>query len=279
MKRDQITITLRDDILEEVDKQVDGIKIRNRSHALEVLLSKAMHMGKISKAVILAGGKGTRMRPFTYEMPKPMIPVQGKPLVQHIIELIRVHDIRDITLSTGYMSDKLQEYFGNGSKFGVNLTYSIEEEELGTAGCLNLIKDQLNKSFLMFNGDVLSDIDLADFIRFHHENRGLATIALTPVEDPSRFGVADLAGDKILQFIEKPKKGTEPSMLINAGVYIIEPEVLSLVPKGRAMMETDVFPKLAKKGKLFGYTFTGQWFDTGTHKAYERVIKEWKPVG
>lgn len=278
MKREQLTITVRNDILRRIDGLIDGIKIRNRSHAIEILLNKALGTCKVKKAVILAGGKGTRMRPLTYEIPKPMIPVKGKPLLQHIIDLLRKHEIRNAILSTGYMSDKIKEYFGNGSKFGVNLDYSEEKEAMGTAGALSLIKEKLNETFLMFNGDVLSDIDLEDLIRFHEENGGVATIALTPVDDPSRFGVAKMKGDKILEFVEKPAKGKEPSKLINAGVYVLEPDILKLIPRGRSMIETDVFPKLAKKGKLFGYHFDGQWFDTGTVEAYEEVIKHWKGV-
>lgn len=277
MKREQLTITLRDDILARIDEKIDGITIRNRSHAIEVFLSKYLSIGKVRKAVILAGGKGTRMRPFTYEIPKPMIPVHGKPLLQHIIALNRKHGITEITISLGYLGDRIKEYFGNGSRFGVNITYVEEKKPLGTAGCLNLVKD-LNEPFLMFNGDVLSDIDLSDFIAFHDENKSLATIALTPVDDPSRFGVARLKGNTIQEFVEKPQKGKEPSKLINAGVYLLEPEVLGYVPNGFAMMEKDVFPKLANEGKLTGYSFTGQWFDTGTVKAYENVIKNWKGI-
>lgn len=271
-----MTVTIRSDLIGRVDQTVDGIGIRNRSHAIEVLLDKALSASKVNKAFLLAGGKGTRMRPFTYEMPKPMIPVQGKPLIQHIVELLRKYDVRDLIFSVGYMGEKMQEYFGNGSKFGFNASYITEKKPLGTAGALTLARDQLNETFFMFNGDVLANIDLHDLIRFHKEKGGLATIALTPVDDPTRFGVARLKGDRILDFIEKPK--TAENKLINAGVYLLEPEVLKYVPKGRSMMETEVFPKLAKKGQLYGYHFDGQWFDTGTHEAYERAIKNWKPV-
>jgi len=126
----------------------------------------------------------------------------------------------------------------------------------------------------MLNGDILTDIDLYDFIDFHLKNDGLATIALTPVKDPSRFGVAELKDNRITRFIEKPK--THVSNLINAGIYVLEPEVIDYVPKGKAMMETDIFPKLAAEGKLFGYPYDGQWFDTGTHESYENAIKNWK---
>jgi NDP-sugar pyrophosphorylase family protein len=278
MNRERLTITLRDDILTNIDAMVDGIKIRNRSHAIEVILSKAFEVGQVRSAFILAGGKGTRMRPFTYEMPKPLIPVKGKPILQHIIKLLRIYEVRDIVISVGYLGDKIRDYFGNGSKLGVNITYVEEKKEMGTAGPLRLAKNVLKKRFIMFNGDNLIDMDLSDFVTKHDENNGVATIALTPVNDTSQYGVARLRGNQILEFVEKPKKGKEPSKFINAGVYVLEPEILSYIPKGFAMMESDVFPKLARENKLFGYPFDGQWFDTGTHESYEKAIKNWKGI-
>ncbi|MFH1722565.1 MAG: sugar phosphate nucleotidyltransferase [Candidatus Altiarchaeota archaeon] len=278
MNRERLTITLRDDILDGVDKLVDGIKIRNRSHAIEVLLAKILAGGRIKKALILAGGEGSRMRPFTYEMPKGLIPVQGKPLLQHILELLRKSELRDVIISIGYMGEKIKEYFGNGSKFGLNISYVEEKEPLGTAGCLRLAKEHLKEPFLMFNGDVIANINLPDMVSFHEENNAIATIALTPVEDPSRYGMAHLRGPKILSFEEKPKKKKGEPQLVNAGIYILNPEVIDYLPNGKSMMETDLFPKLAKEGKLFGYPFEGQWFDTGTPQAYERAIKKWKPL-
>jgi len=273
---EKISITLNRNVLDKVDRMIDGKKIKNRPEALEKIIYRTVNRENVKTAFILAGGKGTRMRPFTYEIPKPLIPVQGKPLLQHILDLLRKYEIRDVIISTGYMCDKIKEYFGNGSKFGFDITYVEEKEELGTAGALNLSRDLIKDAFLMFNGDVLTNIDLHDFIDFHSKNDGLATIALTPVNNPSRFGVADLKGDRIMKFIEKPKHHI--SNLINAGVYALEPEVLDYVPKGKAMMETDVFPKLADKGLLYAYPFEGQWFDTGTHESYENAIKNWKPI-
>ena len=170
--RERLTITLRSDLLGDVDAMIDGTKVRNRSHAIELLVSKAIEARKVRKALILAGGKGTRMRPFTYEMPKPMIPVKGKPLVQHIIELCRKYDVRDIIMSVGYMGDKIRQHFGDGNHLGVNITYVFEDEELGTAGPLHLARDRLDGPFLMFNGDILSDVDLGDLMRFHDEQGG-----------------------------------------------------------------------------------------------------------
>ncbi|MEA3254619.1 MAG: sugar phosphate nucleotidyltransferase [Candidatus Altiarchaeota archaeon] len=274
---EKLTVELDDNILKRIDLMIDGSKIKSRSQAVEHLISGVINRENVKKAFILAGGKGSRMRPFTYEVPKPLIQVQGKPLLQHILDLLRKYDVRDVILSTGYMGDKIREYFGNGSRFGVQISYVEETESLGTAGPLNLARDLLDETFLMFNGDILANIDLHDFINSHAKNDGIATLTLKPVRDPSRFGVAELRGDRILRFIEKPESSVK-SRLINAGVYILEPEVIDYVPKGKAMMETDVFPKLAEEGRLYGYPFDGQWFDTGTYEAYEKAIKGWKGV-
>ena len=277
IQRERLTITLRNDLLSELDARVDGINVRNRSHAIEIMLAKVLESKRVKKAVILAGGKGTRMRPFTYEMPKPMIPVKGKPLIQHIIELCRKYDIREIILSIGYLGDKIREHFGDGSHLGVTIKYVEEKEEMGTAGPLNLAREYLDSPFLMFNGDVLSNVNLLDMIKFHNDQKCIATIGLTQVQDISSFGVVQLMGNKIVGFKEKPQ-GQEDSRLINAGVYIFEPEILNFIPKGRAMLEKDVFPQLSEEGRLFGYPFTGQWFDTGTPEAYEEAIKNWEGV-
>jgi len=274
---DKITITLNDGVLKRIDSMLDGKKAHTREEYIENLVYRMVNRENVKKAFILAGGKGTRMRPFTYEMPKPLIPVQGRPLLQHIIDLLRKYDVREVIISTGYMCDKIREYFGNGSRFGVNIAYIEEKEELGTAGPLRMAKDELTGPFIMFNGDILANIDLHDFMDTHAKNDGIATIALTPVKDPSHFGVAELRGERILRFIEKPK-GPVKSKLINAGVYILEPEVIDYVPPGKAMMEKEVFPKLAQEGRLYGYPFDGQWFDTGTHESYERAIKGWKAI-
>ncbi|MBU4265780.1 MAG: nucleotidyltransferase family protein [Candidatus Altiarchaeales archaeon] len=272
------SISIDEEILEEIDEFIDDDRIKNRSDAVNFLLSRALSSTRVRRALILAGGKGTRMRPFTYEIPKPLIPVHEKPLVQHIIELLRKNGIKNITMSIGYMGDRIQSRLGNGSDLNVRIEYIVEEEELGTAGSLHLLKEKPDRSFFMFNGDVLANIELHDMIHFHRKNKGLATIALTAVDEPSRFGVAKLEGDKILEFVEKPEPGKEPSKFINAGVYLLEPEVIDYVPEGRSMMETDVFPRLAKEGNLYGYKFKGQWFDTGTHEAYEKAIKGWRDI-
>jgi len=276
--KERVTLTIEQNILESVDKRVDGFKIKNRSHAVELLLMKAMDQSRPKIAFILAGGKGTRLRPITNEIPKPMVPLHDKPILQHALDLFKKYGITEIVMSIGYKGEKIKEYFGNGSRFGVNITYVEETEPLGTAGPLNLARQYLTDTFVMCNADELKNIDLTEMYLFHKENNALASIALTTVSDPSQYGVAKLTGSKILEFIEKPEAGTAQSNLINAGLYILEPAVLDIVPKGVSSIERDVFPKVATDGKLFGFPFSGQWFDTGTLERYEEAMQKWTDI-
>lgn len=230
------------------------------------------------KAIILVGGQATRLRPLTLTTPKALIDLQGKTIVEHVIALLKKHDVSDVILSVGYLKDKIKDYFGDGSKFGVKISYIEEAEPLGTAGPMNLLPEKITETFIVGNGDELKEIDIQDMLRFHKQHGGWATLALARVEDPSLYGVARMEGDKILEFVEKPSKANASSNLINAGFYILEPEVLDLIPKGKAMFEYDVFPRLASEGKLFGYEFSGQWFDTGNLERLEIARKEWKGI-
>lgn len=278
--KERITITVEQELLTDVDRLVGKEHIKNRSHAIEVLLKKALGKRCPKKAVILCGGRGSRLRPITQEIPKPLIPVHGKALIEHLIELFKKYDIKEIILSVGYKKEKVKEYFGNGARWGVNINYIEESEEvpLGTAGPLKKGRALLTETFIVTNGDELKDINLEEMYELHKENGALATIALTTVPDPSNYGVAELSGSRILRFIEKPPKDKAPSNLINSGLYIFEPDVLNLIPDGFAMLEKDVFPIVAHEGKLVGYPFSGQWFDTGNIDRYERALQEWKGV-
>jgi len=233
-------------------------------------------MNSPKTSLILCGGKGTRLRPLTYEIPKVLIPINGKPILEYNIKLMKKHGIKDIVLATGYLGKMIKEYFGNGSKFGVNIKYSEEETPLGTGGALKLAKDSLKETFIMCNGDELKDIDLKEMFKAHKETNTLITIALTEVDDPSSFGTAKLEGNKILEFVEKPKKEEAPSNLINAGLYIIEPSVIDLIPEGEVSIERHIFPLVAEKGRLFGFPFKGQWFPTDNTERLEKARKEWK---
>lgn len=277
MSKERLSLTLDKNLLSVLDRYVDGLQIRNRSHAIEFFLTKALKAQRVRKAFILAGGKGTRLRPITYEIPKPMVPIQGRPILEHTINLLRRHDIRDIIISTGYLGHKIKEYFGDGSKFGVKINYIEEDKPLGTAGSLRLASPLLNEPFIMVNGDNLFSFDLDGLVMAHKQNGGLATMALVSVEDPSKFGVAVLKGNKIVNFVEKPERKDAPSNLINAGVYILEPEIINYLPNKTvaSMIEKDIFPKLVNDNTLFGYILEGQWFATDDQDRYANAIKKW----
>ncbi len=233
------------------------------------------------KAFILAGGLGTRLRPLTYEIAKLMIPIHGKPILEHWIELFRKHNVQEIILSIGYKASQFMRYFGDGSKFGVRLRYIIEEKPLGTAGSLRLAKNLLRERFYMCNGDNLfSDMDLATLYNFHTSKGMLATIALKEVEDITGYGVVNLEEYKIKRFVEKPLAHEAPSKLINSGLYVLEPSVIDLIPEGRAVsIEREIWPVLASREQLAGFLFQGQWFPTDTWERYEKAFREWKGSG
>jgi len=233
MDRQRLTITLSEDTLSKIDGFIDGTKIRNRSHAIEYLINQTL-TPKVSQAVILAGGRGLHMRPFTFEMPKGLLPVGGRPILEHIVELLREYEIRDILFSTGHLGDKIKDHFGDGKKLGVKISYLQEEMPLGTGGALSLSQKKIvGDTFLVVHGDILIDINLSDLITFHKEQGTVGTIALTSVADPSAFGEVALNGSKITKFVEKPKKGDEVSQLINCGVYVFEKDIYFFRKMGR----------------------------------------------
>lgn len=276
MERKPFTVTMKKDLLGRVDSLIDGTKIRNRSHALEYVVSKYFKP-RIRKALILAGGDGVKMRPFTFELPKTMIPVKGRPILEHIIELLREYDIREIHVAIGHLGEKVKDHFGDGSKYGVRINYIEEKKKTGTGGSLrNAIPLLGVEPFLLIWGDVLIDIDLGDLIDFHLERSPLMTVALTSVLDPSDYGAVRLHGDNIVEYKEKPKKSVGMSHLVSAGVQIVDPAILDFIPsKSYSMLEDEVVPKLIRNKKIKGYLFEGQWFDIGTPEIYQRAIKEW----
>lgn len=274
MDRERLTITLGKSILSQIDNLIDGTRIRNRSHAIEYLITQGLSP-KVDQVVILAGGRGLKMRPFTYEMPKGLFPVGGKPILDHLIELLRSFEIRNIILSIGYLGEKIKDHFGDGKKFGVKITYVTEDKPAGTAGALRLAKKHLASSpFLVVHGDILIDINLQDLIVFHKEQGTVGTIALTSVVDPSSFGEVALHGAKITNFIEKPKKGKQISQLINSGLYLLEDDIFDYIPEKKSLLE-NIFPRLAKRRQLAGFIFEGRWADIGTPASYEKAIKLW----
>lgn len=274
----RVTLTIEKKILDKIDKLVDGLNVRNRSHAIEIVLSRYLNFKELKTALILCGGKGTRLRPITYEIPKPLVPVHGKPIIEHIFDLLKKYGVTDIILSVGHMKEKILKEIENWSKLGFNIDYVAEKKPMGTGGAIKLARKKLPKTFIVSNGDELKNLDIIDMYEMHKKNKALATIALTTVDDPSAYGVARLDGNRIIEFVEKPKKEEAPSNLINAGFYILENEVTDMIPKGFCSLEKDIFPKLAAQGRLFGFPFSGQWFDTGNLERYERALKNWKDI-
>jgi mannose-1-phosphate guanylyltransferase/phosphomannomutase len=218
------------------------------------------------KAVVMAGGEGTRLRPLTSNQPKPMVPVVGKPCMEHILELLRDHGMDDVIVTVAFLPQSIRSYFGQGETLGMQVGYSVEESPLGTAGSVRLAGRQLDETFLVISGDALCDVDLSALVAFHKEKGAAVTIGLKSVENPLEFGivVTDEEG-RIERFLEKPSWGQVFSDTINTGIYVMEPEVLKHVPGDRPYdFSKELFPYLLEMGRpLYGYVMDGYWQDIG----------------
>lgn len=228
------------------------------------------------KAIILAGGLGTRLRPLTNETPKPLLKIKGCPILEWAILNFKKHNITDIILSVGYKAGEIQKYFGSGEKLGVNIKYVIEDEPLGTGGAIKKAAQNIDETFLAINGDNLADFNWTEILDFHKNKKAEISLFLYPVEDVSQFGIAKLDEDKILEFVEKPKPANAPSNLNNAGGYVIEKSVLDILPEGKSSIEKDCFEILAPQGKLFGFRHSGQWFPTDDLNRYNLANENFK---
>jgi len=228
-------------------------------------------------AIILAGGLGERLRPLTIETPKPLLPVNDKPILQHTIENLKKQNIKNIILAVGYKAEKIKAFFQDGKRFGVNISYIIEENPLGTGGATKLASKNLKQTFLVLNGDNLADFNYKKMSEIHEKNKARITIALYPVEDVTQFGIADLEGDRIKKFIEKPSKEQAPTSLNNAGAYFIEPDILNILPEGKSSIEKDCFEKMERG--IYAYKHPSQWFPTDNLNSYLTAQKRWKPNG
>lgn len=230
------------------------------------------------KAVVMAGGEGTRLRPLTSNRPKPLVPVLNKPIAQHIIEHLKAAGIADIVVTLYYLGEEIQRYFGDGADLGVNLIYSVEESPLGTAGSVKQAEEWLNDdTFVIVSGDALTDIDLAKAIAFHKEKGSEATLVLKPVPNPVEFGVVMTEPDgRIQRFLEKPDKAEVFSDTVNTGMYILEPSVFALMEHGKAYdWSQDIFPRLLAEGRpLFGYILDEYWCDVGSLEQYRQAQYE-----
>ncbi|MEW6553616.1 MAG: NDP-sugar synthase [Actinomycetota bacterium] len=223
------------------------------------------------QAVILVGGQGTRLRPLTLTVPKPMLPLMNRPFLEFQINLCLRHGIRDIVLSTAYKPEVFADYFGDGSRLGVKLTCVTEDEPLDTCGAVKNVERHISGTFLVFNGDVLTDLDLTSLIAFHRSKGGKATLYLTRVEDPTAYGLVPLDRQgRITEFLEKPSWDEVVTDLINAGTYVLEPELLQRVPAGeRYSFERQLFPGLLEDGiGMYGFPNDAYWMDIGTPAKY-----------
>jgi len=234
----------------------------------------------VTQAVVLVGGAGTRLRPLTDTRPKPMMALVDRPFVAHQIDLLRRHGIDDVIFSCGYRPDALRAHFGDRSPEGVRFRYVVDPEPLGTAGAIKNAEGLIDDAaFLVLNGDILTDLDLDALAARHRETGAAGTIALTPVEDPSAFGLVRLyEGGRVEAFVEKPApedlRPGEP-FRINAGTYLLEPGVLERIPAGRACsIEREVFPALAGEGALYGFPSDAYWRDIGTPGSYLSAVHD-----
>jgi NDP-sugar pyrophosphorylase family protein len=217
------------------------------------------------KTLVLAGGFGTRLRPLSCTRPKELFPIANKPLIDYTLESLKDGGIETVILSVYYMAESLVRYLGP-SKYDIGILYSREQRPLGTGGPIKKAADMLNREpFMVMNGDLLTDIDYKRLINYHQEKGGIVSIALTQVIDPYRYGSVELDREgRIVRFVEKPEIGKAPSNLVNAGIYIMEPEIIDYIPEGKkVIIETEVFPRLAKEHKLYGHESHGFWMDIG----------------
>jgi mannose-1-phosphate guanylyltransferase len=223
------------------------------------------------KAVILVGGPGTRLQPLTDKKPKSIVPVLNKPVLEHTLAYLKHYGVEDVILTLNYLPDVIQDYFGDGKRCGMHLIYCMEKEPLGTAGAVKNAEAYLDSTFFVLNGDVFTDMNLAEMLAFHRDKKARATISLSWVDNPSAFGVVETDTDhRVKRFIEKPPLGEATTNWINAGTYVLEPEVLEQIPPDRHhMFEKGLFPRLLDIDKpVYGYTYKGYWLDMGTPGKY-----------
>lgn len=227
------------------------------------------------QALILAGGKGTRLRPLTVYTPKPIVPVINRPFLLYQIDILRKAGITDITLSLSYQPDKIEQVLGDGAEYGVLLRYITEPSPMGTGGAYRFAADNIRETTVVFNGDILTDLDISSVVAFHREKNASATLTLAPVDDPSRYGLVEVDKEnRVKRFLEKPSEEDLSRLkinTINAGIYVLEPEVLDLIPKDtNRSFEYDVFPEiLNRKLPFFGKVMSDEyWLDIGTPSSY-----------
>jgi NDP-sugar pyrophosphorylase family protein len=261
--KERVTLTLDSEILKQIDLSIDGFHIKNRSHAIELLLHQGLQSDIPSHAIIMAAGKKMN----------GMKKVHNKPVIEHLINLFRKYNIKNILIGICFEKEKIMGYFGNGSKFGVKIRYIEEEKPSGTITLVKKARSFLSGSFFVTNADELKDVNLSDMYHNHKENHAVASIALTTVEDPKSYGVVRVDGIRVRDFQEKPSDESQ-TKLINAGLYLFELEILDMISDDVKMFY-DYFPTLAEQNKLIAYHFSGKWFDVSNKESHKKAEKEW----
>lgn len=232
----------------------------------------------IKTAIILAGGLGERLLPLTQNTPKPLLPLKGKPILGHIISQLQKHGITSIILSVGYKAELIRQYFKEKPVPGVDISYVIETEPLGTGGAVKKAAAEFTTPFFLLWGDNLMDINFKEMEAMHVQDTSKIVMALTQREDVEHFGVVTLKKKHIIGFVEKPARDKAPSNLVNAGAFIIPPGILKILPEGKCSMEKDCFEKLAPEEKIIPYICQGQWFPTDTLEKYAIACQEFVPT-
>lgn len=230
------------------------------------------------KAILLAGGMGTRLRPLTAHTPKPIVPIFNRPFLYYQLDLLRqIPEIDEVILSLNYQPRRIEEIFGDGADLGLRIRYVVEPQPLGTAGAVKYAEEFLTDSVVVFNGDVLTQVDLAAVIRLHRERKARATIVLTPVENPTAYGLVETdAGGNVKRFLEKPNPDEITCDTINAGIYVLEPETFDRIPANTNWsIERSYFPSLVERAETFvAYIERGYWIDIGTREKYMQVHRD-----
>ena len=226
------------------------------------------------KAIILAGGQATRLRPLSCNTNKAMVPVLNHPFLEHLIGYLKKHDVNDIILTLSHKPEQIRSYFGDGSKFGVKISYVVEDLPLGSAGAVKNAEESLDSPFIVFNGDIFTDLDLTAMVSLHRSRKACMTIALTPVDNPTVYGVVETDSQgRVKCFKEKPGWEEVTTNMINAGVYVLEPEILGYIPSEVFFtFEHDIFPAAIEGGQvIYGFSFEGYWIDIGTPEKYLKL--------
>ncbi len=276
--KERLTITLDKNLLAAVDSTIDGVNIRNRSHAIEHLLNSSIHRSNRKKGVIFAGGSKAMVNGRAVNV--PMVAIKGKPIIHYIINELKRNQILDVIISIGKDSEDIRSYLGDGAEYGLRIKYIVEDVPKGTEGALGMVESMVEgEPFFALNGDNIFMLDMEDMYRQHIANKAVSTVALTPADSMSRFGVTKLEGNRITRFTQRHEQGKEAT-LVNAGIYLFGTEVFGLIKKSkeRVMLEESLFPKLVAMGQLFGYVFSGPWYSIDSTSSIQKSIRELENV-